>query len=88
MEMRVDFYKLDGGRLCGWVATPPKRRSFQGTTMAAGRDIPHDLGQFVVELALGLQEGFWGLLAKGATSFGGRMTSQAQSRAPRPVVLG
>ena len=67
MEMRVDFYKLDGGRLCGWVATPPKRRSFQGTTMAAGRDIPHDLGQFVVELALGLQEGFWGLLANGAT---------------------
>src|SRR5439155_9681173 len=26
-----------------------------------------DLGQFVVELALGLQEGFWGLLANGAT---------------------
>src|SRR5438094_9458389 len=67
MEMRVDFYKLDGGRLCGWVATPPKRRSFQGTTMAAGRDIPHDLGQFVVESALGLHEGFWGLLANGAT---------------------
>jgi len=58
MEMRVDFYKLDGGRLCGWVATPPKRRSFQGTTMASGRDIPHDLGQFVVELALDLREGF------------------------------
>ena len=67
MEMRVDFYKLGGGRLCGWVATPPKRRSFQGTTMASGRDIPHDLGQFVVELALDLHEGFWGLLANGAT---------------------
>ena len=67
MEMRVDSYKLDGGRLCGWVATPQKRRSFQGTTMASGRDIPHDLGQFVVELALDLHEGFWGLLANGAT---------------------
>jgi hypothetical protein len=67
MEMRVDFYKADGGRLCGWVASPPKRRPFQGTTMASGRDLPHDLGQFVVERALELHEGFWGLLAKGAT---------------------
>ena len=67
MEMRVAFYKANGGRLCGWIATPPKRRSFEGTMMASGRDIPHDLGQFVVERALGLQEGFWGLLANGAT---------------------
>jgi len=35
--------------------------------MAAGRDLPHDLAQFVVESALGLDHGFWGLLARGAT---------------------
>jgi hypothetical protein len=65
--MRVAFYKVDGGRLCAWVATPPKRRGFQGTTMASGRDLPHDLAQLVVEATLGLQHGFWGLLAEGAT---------------------
>ena len=67
MAMQVAFYKGDGGRLCGWVATPPHRRSFEGTTMAAGRDLPHDLAQLVVERALGVHEGFWGLLANGAT---------------------
>ena len=65
--MEVAFYKGDDGRLCGWRAAPPKRRPFQGTTMASGRDLPHDLAQFVVETTLGLQHGFWGLLARGAT---------------------
>ena len=67
MLMRVEFYKGAEGRLCGWVATPPKRRPFQGTTMAAGRSLPHDLTQFVIERALDFREGFWGLLASGAT---------------------
>jgi hypothetical protein len=35
--------------------------------MAYGRDLPHDLAQFVVEATLGLQHGSWGLLANGAT---------------------
>ena len=52
MRMRVDFYKADAGRLCSWIATPPHRRAFQGTTMAAGRDLPHDLTQFTIERAL------------------------------------
>jgi len=65
--MQVGFYKVDDGRLCGWTAAPPKRKPFQGTTMASGRHLPHDLAQFVVEKALGLDCGFWGLLAKGAT---------------------
>jgi len=65
--MQVVFYKVDNGRLCVWVAAPPKRKRFQGTTMASGRDLPHDLAQFVVEATLGLQQGFWGLLANGAT---------------------
>lgn len=33
---------------------------------ASHTDLPHDLAQFVVEAALGL-EGFWNLLANGAT---------------------
>lgn len=78
MHLRVAFYKSDGGRTCGWVATPPHRRPFQGTTMAAGRDLPHDLAQFVVERALGVRDGFWGLLANGASfaSVPGRRPTQ------------
>ena len=64
--MRVEFYKGGEGRLCGWVATPPHRRPFQGSTMAAGRDLPHDLVQFTIERALGVRDGFWALLAHGA----------------------
>src|SRR5712691_3440991 len=67
MGMQVVFYKVDNGRLCVWVAAPPKRKRFQGTTMASGRDLSHDLAQFVVETTLGLHHGFWGLLANGAT---------------------
>jgi hypothetical protein len=66
MEMRVEFYKGAEGRLCGWVATPPHRRPLQGSTMAAGRDLPHDLTQFTIERALDVRDGFWGLLAHGA----------------------
>jgi hypothetical protein len=67
MIMRVEFYKAGEGRLCGWVAAPPKRRAFQGSTMAAGRDVPHDLTQFVIERALDIRDGFWGLLAHGGS---------------------
>jgi hypothetical protein len=67
MIMRVEFYKGAEGRLCGWVAAPPKRRPFQGSTMAAGRDVPHDLTQFVIERALDVRDGFWALLAHGAS---------------------
>jgi hypothetical protein len=76
--MQVAFYKVDDGRLCAWVATPPKRKRFQGTTMASGRDLPHDLAQFVVEETFGIQRGFWGLVAKGATfkSIPGRRRTQ------------
>jgi hypothetical protein len=74
MVMRVEFYKEDQGRLCVWFATPPHRRSFRGSTMAAGRDLPHDLTQFTIERALDIRDGFWGLLAHGGsfTSVPGR----------------
>jgi hypothetical protein len=35
--------------------------------MAAGRDVPHDLATFVIEEALGIEHGFWGCVADGAT---------------------
>src|ERR1017187_2270856 len=76
--MQVTFYKLDDGRLCSWKAVPNKRKRFQGTTMASGRDLPHDLAQFVIEDTLCLPHGFWGLLANGATFKGvpGRCRTQ------------
>jgi hypothetical protein len=80
--VQVVFCKEDGGRLCAWVAAPPKRRRFQGTTMASGRDLPHDLATFVVEVALGLDGGFWNLVANGATfkSIGRRQTIPGRNR--------
>lgn len=48
-----------------WIATAPHRRSFPGSTMARGRDLPHDLLQFTIERALEIRDGFWGLLAHG-----------------------
>lgn len=81
MGMQVMFYKVDNGRLCAWTAMPLKRKRFQGTTMASGRDLPHDLAQFIVEATLGLQHGFWGLLANEATfkSVGRAARSRASS---------
>jgi hypothetical protein len=78
--MQVGFSKLDNGRLCAWWAEPSKRRRFQGTTMAAGQNLPHDLAQFVVEATLAIQHGFWSLLANGATfkSVGLRRTKPGQ----------
>jgi hypothetical protein len=35
--------------------------------MAAGRDVPHDLTQFVIERTLDIRDGFWGLLAHGGS---------------------
>src|SRR5215510_11052285 len=63
MLMRVEFYKPGESRLCSWIAIPPHRRPLQGSTMAAGRDLPHDLTQFTIERALEIRDGFWGILA-------------------------
>jgi hypothetical protein len=38
-----------------------------GHARAGHTDLPHDLAQFVVEATLGLDEGFWNLVANGAT---------------------
>jgi hypothetical protein len=66
--VRVEFFKPDGKRpACSWVAFRAKRTVVPGSYMAAGKSLPHDLAQYVIEAATGYPHGFWGLLAKGAT---------------------
>jgi len=65
--MEVRFRKGKGGRTCSWVALRPPRHRVPGPAMAAGGDVPHDLATFVIEETLGLQHGFWGCIAEGAT---------------------
>ena len=68
--MRVLFRKSEDGRLCSWRAELAGHRGLRGSTMAARAghtDLPHDLAQFVVEAGLGLEHGFWNLVANGAT---------------------
>lgn len=79
--MRVTFTKSDNGRTCGWVAVRPPRTVVPGATMAAGGDIPHDLSTFVIEQALGIEHGFWGCVAAGATfrSLGRKRTDQGRA---------
>jgi hypothetical protein len=49
--------------------------------MAVGRDLPHDLAQYAVEAATHYRNGFWGLVARGATfkSTGRRVTKPRHS---------
>jgi hypothetical protein len=49
--------------------------------MAAGGDLPHDLYTFVIEDALGIEHGFWGCLAAGATfkTLGRKRTPQGKA---------
>lgn len=74
--MTVEFRRV--GRTCAWTALRPPRTRVPGPSMAAGGDVPHDLATFVIEDALGLEYGFWGCLAAGAT-----FTSLGQKRTPK-----
>ena len=66
--MRVTFRKLIEERIATWEAVRGKRSRVPGAAMALGRsDLPHDLIQLVVESALGIEHGFWGCVADGAT---------------------
>jgi hypothetical protein len=66
--MRVVFAKAKRG-LCVWTAYPPKRRPVTagGGGSTGTCPLPHDLAQLVVERELGLEHGFWGCVAAGAT---------------------
>lgn len=81
--MLVEFTRHDEkGRLaCSWTAVRGKRTQVPGAYMPAGRDLPHDLAQYVVEAATGTTHGFWGLIASGATfrSTGRKATQQGRA---------
>jgi hypothetical protein len=79
--MRVTFRKSDDGRVCSWVALRPPRTEVPGPAMAAGADVPHDLATFVIEAALGIEHGFWGCVADGATfrTLGRRRTPRGRA---------
>jgi hypothetical protein len=86
--MKVMFSKSDDRRLCSWRAELPRHRRFQRSTMAARAshtDLPHDLAQFVVEANLGLEEGFWNLVANGATF---RSLGRRQTKPGRQLIAG
>lgn len=80
ISMQVRFTRSDDGRVCGWTALRPPRTRVPGPAMAVGGDLPHDLSTFVIEAALGIEHGFWGCVADGATfrSLGRTRTPQGR----------
>lgn len=69
------------GRACAWTAVRPPRTVVPGPTMAAGGDLPHDLYHYVIEASLGIEFGFWGCVAQGATfkTLGRKRTPQGNA---------
>jgi hypothetical protein len=83
--MRVEFFKADvhGRPQSAWEATRGKRTKVPGTIMAAGKGIPHDLAQYVIEAATGYRHGFWDLVAQGATF---KSTGRRKTKPGRAVI--
>ena len=83
--MRVEFYKLEtkGRILSGWDATRSKRTRVPGTVMVAGKNLPHDLAQYVIEASAGYNNGFWDLVAHGATF---KSTGRRRTKPGRAVI--
>jgi hypothetical protein len=66
--VRVEFWRDDEAKVTGWDVFLAGRRPVRGSVMALGRGISsHDLDQYVVEAATRYRNGFWGLVAQGAT---------------------
>ena len=62
----VTFHRQE--RLAWWEAVRPTRGRVVGGYMPIGKGrIPHDLGHMATEAHFGITDGFWGLLARGAT---------------------
>jgi hypothetical protein len=81
--MRITFYKLTEQRVSYWVAEIGKRTRAPGSAMALGRGgMPHDLLQLIVEASVGVERGFWGSVAAGATF---RSTGRRRTRPGRAV---
>ncbi len=82
--MEVTFYKMTEKRGTYWEAVRGKRTRVPGTTMALGRGgLPHDLTQLVVEAAAGIEDGFWGSVADGATF---KSTGRKRTKPGRAII--
>ena len=82
--VQVTFCKLVEARVTTWEAVRGKRTHIPGTTMALGRGgLPHDLIQLIVEGSLGIEQGFWGSVAAGATF---KSTGRKRTRPGRAVI--
>ena len=82
--MQVTFWKLTEQRITWWEAVRARGQRVPGSAMALGRgDLPHDLSQMVVEATLGLDKGFWGSVASGATF---RSTGRKRTQPGRAVI--
>jgi hypothetical protein len=83
--VRVEFYKRDnkGRVVASWDATRNKRTRVPGAVMAAGKSIPHDLAQYVIEASAGYHNGFWDLVAHGATF---KSTGRRRTKPGRAVI--
>jgi hypothetical protein len=68
-RLTITFHKADRPRPhAWWDAVRPTGGHIVGGYMPIGRGvIPHDLAHLVTEAYFGIDDGFWGLLAQGAT---------------------
>jgi hypothetical protein len=83
--VRVTFRKLIEERVTTWDAVRGSRTRIPGTTMALGRGgLPHDLVQMIVEASVGIDRGFWGSVAAGATF---KSTGRKRTRPGRAVIV-
>ena len=82
--MLVTFRKLVEKRCSYWEAVRGARTRVPGTSMALGDGgLPHDLVQLIVEGVVGVDRGFWGSVAAGATF---KSTGRKRTRPGRAVI--
>lgn len=84
-RVQVTFRKLIEQKVSTWDAVRAPRTRIPGTTMALGRGgLPHDLVQMIVEGSIGIDRGFWGSVASGATF---RSTGRKRTKPGRAVIV-
>jgi hypothetical protein len=85
-RLTVTFHKVDEPRRSAWwEAVRPTGGRMTGGHMPIGKGvIPHDLAHLVTEGHLGIDDGVWGLLARGATF--SRGTSRRATNPGRQLV--
>jgi hypothetical protein len=85
--VRVAFTKRAGGDHEIVVTDRPHGPDVRRARHETGQAIPHDLVHLVVESALGIDDGFWGAIAAGATFGGFEATDRRAHRTPGRKVL-